>query len=260
MIPDPILSVLVGLLVGALVGLTGLGGGVLMLPFLILGLGVPPIVAVGSDLVFSFVTKIGGSIVHWRRGHVDWELAAIMAVGSIPGALLGVAALAYLRATHGAGVNEILRTLIGILLIVIPLLMMVQGWAQRADAKTLRERLPGWINWYKGGILTGFVGGVLVGMTSVGSGSVIMLLLLLFYKRPPMVLVGTDIFHAVLLTGVTGLAHIGLGTVNFGLVGWLLVGSIPGVLLGSHFTSVVSAVWLRRVLLVLLIVVGLRML
>jgi len=254
-----IYAILIGLLVGGLVGLTGLGGGILMLPFLILGLGVPPIVAVGSDLVFSFVTKIGGAVVHWRHGHVDWELALTMAVGSIPGALVGVAFLAHLRVVHGNEVNDILRTLIGVLLIVIPLLLMVQAWLQRPDSKTLRERLPRWVNRYNGGILTGFVGGVLVGMTSVGSGSVIMLLLLLFYKRPPMVLVGTDIFHAVLLTGVTGLAHVGLGTVNFGLVGWLLIGSIPGVLLGSQFTSVVPAVWLRRVLLVLLIVVGIRM-
>jgi uncharacterized membrane protein YfcA len=222
-------------------------------------LRVPPLHAVGSDIVFSFFTKIGGALMHWRKQNVDWRLALIMAIGSIPGALLGVSLLAHLRYRFGDGVNEILRTLIAVLLIVIPLMMVLQGWALRSEERSLRSFLPRWVNVYNGGIVTGFVGGLLVGLTSVGSGTVIMLLLILFVNRPPRTLVGTDIFHAVLLTGVTGLAHVGLGTVNFHLVAWLLMGSIPGVLLGSHFTGLLPAVWLRRVLLVLLIAAGLRM-
>ena len=255
----PFLVVLVGFLVGALIGLTGLGGGVVLLPLLILGLHVAPLVAVGSGAVFSALTKIGGAVVHWRRGNVDWRLAAAMALGSVPGALAGVRLLALLRARYGEGVNEILTTLIGALLIVIPLLMLFQKRLEERGGSRLRDLLPGWIHRYHGAVATGLIGGILVGATSVGSGSVIMILLLLFYRRRPAVLVGTDIFHAVILTGVAGLAHLGLGTVDFRLVGWLVVGSVPGVLLGSWMINRLPAVWLRRVLVVLLITTGIKM-
>lgn len=251
--------VLTGLLVGSLVGLTGLGGGVLLLPLLMLGLGIPPIVAVGTGAVFMFFTKIGGAAVHWRLGHVDWRLGLTMALGSAPGALIGVAFLASLRNRFGDGVNDILRTLIGILLVIIPLLTLLQARARKGGGKSLRERLPGWVNRYHGAVFTGLVGGILVGLTSIGSGSVIMLLLILFYRLPPVVLIGTDVFHAVIVSGVTGLAHLGLGSVDLKLVGGLLVGSIPGVLIGSKLTRVIPAVWLRRGLLVVLVAVGIRM-
>jgi len=253
----------IGFVVGLLVGFTGVGGAVLMMPLLILGLRVPPIIAVGTGIVFSFITKIAGVGKHWRQGNVDAQLACLMALGSVPGGLFGVAVLAHLRAQYGAGVNDILRTLIGALLVVIPLLMIAEGRFLKASMneteKPLRERLPHWVNRYNAALITGLIGGFLVGLTSVGSGSVIMLLLLLFYRRTTNILVGTDIFHAVLLTWVTGLAHIRLGTVDFQLLALLLVGSIPGVVLGSNLSSVVPTVWLRRVLLAVLIVVGIRM-
>jgi uncharacterized membrane protein YfcA len=250
----------IGFVVGGLVSLTGIGGGVLLLPMLILGLRVPPIVAVGSDATFMFLTKLGAAILHWRQGHVDWRLAMTMALGSVPGALVGLGILVSLRSHYGEGVNDILRPLIGVLLVVIPLLMLVQNRVEGYRGALLRNHLPGWVNRYNGAIFTGLIGGVLVGLTSVGSGSVIMMLLLLFYHRPPAVLVGTDIFHAVILTGVTGLAHLGLGTVDVGLVGWLLVGSVPGVVLGSRLTVLVPAVRLRQGLLILLFTTGIIML
>lgn len=253
-------AALIGFVVGGLVSLTGLGGGVLLLPLLILGLRVPPIVAVGSDATFMFLTKLGAAMLHWRRGHVDWRLATAMALGSVPGALVGLGFLVLLRSRYGAGVNDILRTLIGVLLVVIPLFMVVQSRVKERGGASLRDRLPHWVNRYSGAVFTGLIGGILVGLTSVGSGSVIMMLLLLFYRRPPAVLVGTDIFHAVILTGVTGLAHLGLGTVDLRLVGWLVVGSMPGVLLGSSLTAFVPAAWLRQALLLLLLVVGMAML
>lgn len=251
-------AVLIGLLVGGLVGLTGLGGGVLMLPLLILGLRVPPLVALGTDVVCSFFTKIFGAAVHWRQGNVDWRLVSLLARGSVPGAVLGLSILGYLRSVFGVGVNDILRSMIGILLLVIPLLLIVQG-RSRQQGYRFRERLPRWVTRARGTLLTGFVGGVLVGLTSVGSGSVIMLLLLLFFRRSAHVLVGTDITHAVILMGVAGLGHLALGTVDFPLVAALLVGSIPGVLVGSSLARVFPALLLRRALMVLLIAVGIRM-
>ena len=248
-------AVLIGFLVGGLVGLTGLGGGVLMLPLLILGLRVPPLVAIGTDVVCSFFTKIFGAAVHWRRGNVDWRLVWLLARGSIPGAVMGLGVLAYLRAVLGDGVNDILHSLIGVLLLVIPLLMIVQGHS-RQQGHGLRERLPRWVTRTRGALFAGLAGGALVGLTSVGSGSVIMLLLLLFLRRSPRMLVGTDIAHAVILMGVTGLGHLTLGTVDLRLVAALLVGSVPGVLVGSGLSGVFPAELLRRVLLVLLIVAG----
>jgi uncharacterized membrane protein YfcA len=252
-------TALIGLLVGSLVSLTGLGGGVLLLPLLILGLQIPPIVAVGSGAVFSALTKIGAAVLHWRRGNVDWELVVYMIWGSVPGALSGVGLLAFLRSRYGEGINDILSTVIGVLLVAIPLLMIVQGPLEESR-KTFRERLPHWVTRYNGAMFTGFVGGALVGLTSVGSGSVIMMLLLLFYSRKPRVLVGTDIFHAVILMMVTGVAHFGLGTVDIRLVGWLLAGSVPGVFLGSRLIAFFPGRWLRRVLLGILLASGIAVL
>ena len=251
--------VLAGFIVGSLVGLTGLGGGVVLLPLLILGLRVPAIVAVGTGAVFSALTKVGAAILHWRRGNVDWPLVGSMALGSVPAAFLGVGALAWLQRSYGQDVNSILTSFIGILLVVIPVLLVFQERVERLRGKRLRESLPGWMNRYHGGLITGLVGGLLVGMTSVGSGSVIMMLLLLFYQRSPAVLVGTDVTHAVLLTGVAGALHITIGTVDFGLVPWLLIGSIPGTVLGVKLTGVLPTVWLRRGLAGLLIVTGILM-
>lgn len=248
--------VFIGLLVGVLVGLSGLGGGVLLLPLLILGAGVPPLVAVGSGAVFSALTKIGGSLMHYRRGNVDVKLGLAMSLGSIPAALAGVGLLALLMAEYGEDLNQILGKVIGILLIVIPAIMFLQRRLWEGEDRPLRDQLPRWINRYHGAVVTGLVGGFLVGITSVGSGSVIMVMLLLFYRLAPAVLVGTDIFHAVILTGVAGLAHFWLGTVDLPLVVWLVVGSLPGVVLGTKLTGVVPADWLRRVLLVLIFVTG----
>lgn len=252
--------VVIGVVVGGLVGLTGLGGGVVLLPLLILGLRVPPLIAVGSGAVFSSITKIGGAAMHWRLRNIDWRLAGLMMLGSIPGALLGVQLLAFLRSRFGMDINPFLSRFIGVLLILIPVLMLVQGYMIGHTQAPLRRFVPPWLRPYQGAMLTGLVGGLLVGMTSIGSGSVIMMLLLLFYTRAPNVLVGTDVLHAVVLTGTAGLGHWFLGTVDLGLVGWLLVGSIPGVLLGSRLTTIVAPARLRQVLLVILFATGIVML
>src|ERR1035438_3721183 len=126
-------EVAVGLVVGTLVGLTGLGGGMVLLPLLISVLGVPPILAVGSDAVINCVTKIGAGGLHWRQGNVNWKLVLGLAYGSIPGAILGVMVLARVRATYGAGVNDFLKVSIGALLIVIPVAYLLKSPAPRAQ-------------------------------------------------------------------------------------------------------------------------------
>jgi hypothetical protein len=248
-------KILIGFTVGVLIGLTGLGGGVLLLPILIFGLRVPAIIAVGSDALFNFLTKIPAGGLHMLKGTVRRRVVLAMAVGSIPGSFLGVALLQHLRTLYGAGVNDFIKSAIGLLLVCISTLLLFQGRIE----ERLAHRQPTLKSFVGMGFI-GLVGGFLVGMTSVGSGSIIMMLLLLFYSYPPKVMVGTDIVHAVILTGVTTLLHWRLGNVDFPLVGALLIGSIPGGMLGSQLSTRVPVLWLRRILCTVLLMTGARML
>jgi|ERR1700722_6639725 len=249
------IKILVGFIVGVLIGLSGVGGGVLLLPVLIFGLRVPAIVAVGSDALFNFFTKIPAGLLHLKRGTVKGKVVLALALGSVPGSIAGVKLLMYIRSIYGDGVNNFIKTAVGVLLIIIPLLLLFQ--------KRIEERVtnrPPTMRGFAGMVLIGLIAGFLVGMTSVGSGSIIMMLLLLFYNFAPKFNVGTDIVHAVILTGVTGLLHFRLGNVDSSLVLSLLVGSIPGGLLGSHLATRVPMLWLRRILCTLLLITGARML
>jgi len=248
-------KILVGFVVGVMIGLTGVGGGVLLLPVLIYGLGYPPIIAVGSDALFNFFTKIPAGLLHLSKGTVRRKVVVALAVGSVPGSIGGVALLTHIRTLYGNGVNSFIKIAIGILLIVIPSLLLFQ---KRIEEKVAHR--PPTLKSFMGMTVIGLVAGFLVGMTSVGSGSIIMMLLLLFYSFSPKVNVGTDVVHAVVLTGVTSLLHFRLGNVDPKLVGALLIGSIPGGLLGSHLSTRVPMLWLRRILCTLLLLTGARML
>ncbi|HXJ85584.1 MAG TPA: sulfite exporter TauE/SafE family protein [Candidatus Binatia bacterium] len=248
-------KILTGFVVGVLIGMTGVGGGVLLLPVLIFGLRVPPILAVGSDALFNFFTKIPASLMHLKKGTVRRKVVVALALGSVPGSIGGVNLLMYIRHLYGDGVNHFIKSAVGVLLIIIPALLLLQ--------RRIEERIanrPPTMKGFAGMVVIGAVAGLLVGMTSVGSGSIIMMLLLLFYSFPPKVNVGTDIVHAVILTGVTGFLHLHYGNVDPRLVVSLLIGSIPGGLLGSHLATRVPMLWLRRILCTLLLITGARML
>src|SRR6202034_2085497 len=248
-------KILVGFVVGVLIGMTGVGGGVLLLPILIFGLRVPAIVAVGSDALFNFFTKIPAGLLHLKKDTVRRKVVIALACGSVPGSIAGVKLLMHIRHLYGDGVNSFIKTAVGILLIVIPTLLLLQ--------KKIEDRVanrPPTAKGFLGMSLIGLVAGFLVGMTSVGSGSIIMMLLLLFYSFPPKVNVGTDIVHAVLLTGMTGVMHFRLGNVDSSLVITLLIGAIPGGLIGSHLATRLPMLWLRRLLCALLLITGARML
>jgi len=248
-------KILVGFVVGTLIGMTGVGGGVLLLPILIFVLRVPPIIAVGSDALFNFVTKIGSSYVHLTRGTVKRKVVLSLATGSIPGSILGVGLLRHLRVVYGNGVNTFITTTVGILLIIVPTLLLFQNQIEEHVAHR-----PPTMRSFVGMSVIGLLAGFLVGMTSVGSGSIIMMLLLMFYSFSPRIMVGTDIVHAVLLTGVTSLLHFKLGNVDPYLVGPLVIGSIPGGLFGSHLSTRMPVPWLRRILCAVLLATGARML
>jgi uncharacterized membrane protein YfcA len=252
---DIALKVTIGFVVGTLIGMTGLGGGVLLLPLLIFGLRVPAIVAVGSDALFNFFTKIPSSFVHLSRGTVRGKVVFALACGSLPGSVIGVSILAHLRNTYGGGVNDFIKSAVGLLLVTVPTLLFFQNRIE--DHVTSR---PPTAKSFFGMSCIGLLAGMLVGMTSVGSGSIIMMLLLMFYSFSPRVMVGTDIVHAVALTGMTSLLHWRLGNVDFSLVTSLLIGSIPGGLLGSYLSTRVPVPWLRRILCAVLMATGARML
>jgi len=248
-------KIVIGFFVGTMIGMTGVGGGVLLLPILIFALHIPPIVAVGSDALFNFLTKIGSSYVHLTKGTVRKKLVLGLAVGSIPGSILGVGLLRDLRQAYGNGVNTFITTTVGVLLILVPTLLLFQSQIEERVANrppTMRSII--------GVAAIGLLAGFLVGMTSVGSGSIIMMLLLLFYSFSPRAMVGTDIVHAVVLTGVTSLLHFKMGNVDLSLVGLLVIGSIPGGVLGSHLSTRMPVPWLRRLLCAVLLATGARML
>src|SRR6202167_2034300 len=164
-------KILIGFVVGTLIGMTGVGGGGLLLPVLIFVLRVPPIIAVGSDALFNFVTKIGSSWVHIKKGTVRKKVVLALASGSVPGSILGVSLLGHLRTVYGTGVNTFITTTVGILLICIPTLLLFQ----RRIEEHVAQRPPtmqSFLGMSAIGLLAGFLGG----MTSVGSGRIIMIL------------------------------------------------------------------------------------
>jgi uncharacterized protein len=240
--------------VGMLIGLTSMGGAALMAPFLILVVGVRPVTAVGTDLVYGAVTKIVGSWVHLKQGTVDLPVVKKLATGSVPGGLLGAMLVIMLpRVTKNAEVY--VERAIGGLLVLVAVVLLVRLLSSRAAAPAknmefLRER---------GTIIWGAIVGFCVGATSVGSGSLLAPFLLMLYPQKTSKVVGTDVCHAAVLVSVTGIAHATSGGVEWNLVPFLLLGSIPGVLLGSRLSTRIPARPLRFGLAALLLVTGVRM-
>jgi uncharacterized protein len=250
-----------GIVVGMLVGLTGMGGGVLMTPLLVLGLGMPATVAVGTDLAYSSVTKLAGAWQHWRQGTVDVRVVKALALGSIPATLVAVATLVYLHATDGAAqVEGTLQQLIAVMLVVASFLMLHKLWrSTHPDLTQPQSRLSAFPT--ERLIAIGALGGFLVGLTSIGSGSLIIALLVMTISLAPEKLVGTDVAHAFLLVGVAALAHFFvLNDVDVALAGKLLIGSIPGVIIGSRLALRVPRRPLQAVLAVLLLSTAVTML
>ena len=248
-----------GLMVGFLVGLTGMGGGALMTPVLIFFFGFGPTMAIGTDVTYAAVTKIAGSWKHWRQGSVDVPLALWLALGSIPAALAGVATIAYVKRNYGLELLDgVLYKAIGSALMMVGLLLVVKvvlhvDAAHRRENIRMTPRLK--LMTVSLGLFTGFI----IGFTSVGSGSLLAVFLILLYPLTTDRIVGTDIFHAMILLVVTGLAQIGIGNVDLWMVASLLMGSIPGVLLGSQLTVKAPTRVLRTILAAVLFLSGLAM-
>ncbi|GAN80897.1 hypothetical protein SAMN02746095_02170 [Acidocella aminolytica 101 = DSM 11237] len=247
-----------GALVGLLVGLTGVGGGSLMTPLLVLLFGFHPSTAVGTDLLFAAATKTVGTAIHSSGKTVDWKIVARLAMGSIPATLLSMAGIAYFGAASKIVTDTISLTLgIALLISAISLLLKDQ------ILKTISHRYPdfGERHSFRLTVLTGFVLGLLVTLSSVGAGALGTIALIILYPRLPMVrIVGSDIAHAVPLTLLAGGGHWFLGNTDFSLLGELLIGSIPGIIVGSLAARRAPELFLKTCLGLILVIVGFRML
>lgn len=261
-----VLIALGGLLAGLMVGLTGMGGAVLVTPLLILAFGVPASVAVSSDVVAAAVVKPIGSVVHARRGTVHWGLVIWLSVGSVPGVLLGT--LVFARALADSGAEDQVKTWIGAALLLALTASVIRSqlsrWQRgRSEAVPLDDVRRGAHAPTRRALTVpvGFVVGVLVGMTSVGSGSLIVTCLLLLYPLlRPSVLVGTDLMQAVPMLIAGALAHASLGDVDWRLTAALLAGQIPGVWAGARMSSRYDGLRLRYLLMVILAATSLKLL
>jgi len=240
--------------VGLLVGMTGVGGGSLMTPLLILLFGIHPSTAVGTDLLYAAATKAGGSLVHGWSRTIHWPAVIRLASGSIPASVLTLVVLWQLDLK---GTSE--RSLVNLVLCFALLLTAVSLIFRRSILERYRRRLeriePGTTALLT--VLAGAVLGVLVSISSVGAGAVGVTMLLLLYPRLPMAsVVGSDIVHAVPLTLVAGIGHWALGAIDWHLMGVLLMGSLPGIMVGSYSAVRVPERVLRLALAAILIVVS----
>jgi hypothetical protein len=249
---------LAGLIVGVVVGLTGMGGGALMTPVLVIGFGIEPLAAVSSDLVAAVVMKPIGGGIHFRRGTVHTGLVRWLVLGSVPGALVGSYVIGHL----GDDVGDTVKVVLGVVLLLAAAATLVRSYLVGHHPGTLEgtaaqrvpvRRVPT--------LLVGLFGGFVVGMTSVGSGSLMIVALMLLY---PMMsskeLVGTDLVQAVPLVAAAAIGHLLWGQFEFGITGSLLIGSIPGVIIGAHVSSRAPDEFIRPVLALVLALSGLKLL
>ena len=250
--------ILAGLFVGTLVGLTGMGGGSLMTPILVILLGFSPTVAIGTDIAHGAIFKTVGAARHRRLGNVQARLSAWMLLGSAPASLLGVWLSTWLQHHYGDSINSVSAQVLGGALIFGCVGLAAKTLVQPKEVAdvpfllTRRDR--------NAAVLIGLVGGFVVGLTSVGTGVFFGLTLLVLFPLRAHKVVGTDIFHAAALLYVAGFGHFIAGNVDIGAVGWLLIGSIPGILIGSQLSLSVPDRLLRGALATVLGLSGLRLL
>jgi uncharacterized membrane protein YfcA len=250
-----------GLAVGILVGLTGMGAGSLMTPILITVFGIPPTTAVGSDLIYAAITKMFGAARHHQLKNVNKELGLWMGAGSVPAAIVGVFTLYEIFPRIGLDVNSVLLNLIGVVLVVVGITVAARTFItipRLWDAGKLPTDGPLTHQHKILALCIGVVFGFILGLTSVGSGVFFGIALVTLFPLAARRVVGTDLFHAMLVTVAAGLATVAFGKPNYSVVGSILIGSIPGILIGSHFTNRAPERVLRGAIAVVLAASGLK--
>ncbi len=252
---DFLLMVGAGLVIGFLIGLTGMGGGALMTPFLLSVMKFDPVLAVGTDLAFAAITKIIGGIGHHHESKISPKPVLWMAAGSIPASLLGAQFI--LRQTDNRHlIEEFLPNLLGWTLVLVSVIILARTLRFLGPKKEREVRYPP--PWAL--VIIGAIGGVLVGMTSIGGGTVIMALLLLFFSIPLNYMVGLDVMHGALLAIISAFSYIFAGQTDWNSVGLLLIGSLPGVWLGARAVHRLNLLIVRGILGVLVLGAGIQLL
>ncbi len=251
--------IIAGLAVGFIVGMTGVGGGSLMTPIL-LHFGITPTTAVGTDLLYAAITKAGGVAVHQKQGNINWRIMLTLTAGSVPAAL-GTLAFIHYVGIDKQTINAIIKQGVGYALIITALVIVFKqklfalSHSDKNPRRMAQRPLDAFTFW------SGVVLGVMVTITSIGAGAIGTMALFFLYPRlPTSRLIGTEIAHAVPLTLVAGLGHAGLGNVDWPLLCSLLIGSLPGIYVGSHLTGAVPDKVLRPALAVMLTLVGIKLL
>ena len=250
-----------GFFVGFVIGMTGVGGGSLMTPILVFIFGIKPAIAVGTDLLYAAITKSGGILAHHRNHSIDWKIVGLMAIGSIPSSLLSVLILKQMNAT-GVNHDRIITLTLSVALILTSLALLFKEQLKQFSkdessmaVRALHQRLVKPVT-----ILAGALIGTLVTFSSVGAGALGAAFLLFLYPQlRAITIVGTDLAHAVPITAIAGLGHAHIGTVDYLLLGSLVVGSLPGIYLGSHMGKRLPDRLIRPLLACLLLLIGIRM-
>jgi uncharacterized protein len=248
--------IIMGLFIGFMVGLTGVGGAALLTPVLVL-LGISPAIAVGTDLAYNSITKFFGSVQHWRQKTINFRLMKYLAIGSIPSAVIAVGLL-HLFDSFFDNQEQVIKHALGYVLILVALTTLFKTFMKEKfewnslQLKPLEEK--------RGLTITiGVILGFIVGLTSIGSGSLFAIAMLYLYRLRPSELVGTDLAHAFFLVSAAGIMHAGIGNVDYLLTINLLLGSIPGVLIGSTLSSKFPAKPLRAIVAIMILISGFKL-
>jgi uncharacterized membrane protein YfcA len=252
-----------GFAVGLLVGITGVGGGSLMTPLLVFLFGFKPAIAVGTDLLYAAITKTGGVLVHHNtHKSVDWRVVAWMSLGSLPSTIVTIFVIKYLIKIE-KDITGIITFTLGVALILTAIALLIRSYLTRKKIREIEDSVISSGRFKQmqvpATIFTGIILGALVTISSVGAGVLGTLALLFLYpKMSTLKVVGTDLAHAIPLTAVAGFGHWTLGHVNFELLGTLLIGSLPGIWIGSHLSVKIPEKVLRPLLATLLLIIGLK--
>ncbi len=247
-----------GFAVGLLVGITGTGGGSVMTPLLVILFGINPATAIGTDIAYSAVEKSIGGVRQFRAGNVDVPLSTRMAFGSVPAAVAGVETLKYLEKHLGSDFETVIFTLLAAALLLsgaalLARILIRSTGGERSSVELTRAASAQ-------AILTGAFVGFVVGLTSAGSGALIAVALIIWFRLKPPRVVGTDLFHASIVLWAAAIAHVFANDIDYGLAGTLLIGAIPGILISTHLSLRVPTGALRGALAVVLLGAGLGML
>ncbi len=257
-----IIYIAAGALVGLIIGLTGVGGGSLMTPILVLGFGIAPAIAVGTDLLYAALTKCSGVFFHHKNRTVDWKVVFLLGAGSVPSSIVTILLLEDLKKT-GFNYEDIILVTLGIMLVLTAFIILIKSrliaFIQTNHSDKFIVRL---IKNYRPfiTILCGCMLGCVVTVSSVGAGAIGSALLFLLYPRKPSIaIVGTDIAHAVPLTAIAGMGHLHFGSVDFNLLLGLLTGGVPAIYLGSFLGKKLPDTVLRPLIAMLLLAMGVRL-